>query len=109
MGVLNSKPESFCGQNMTSDLFRQTLEEMVDRRHPLVILSRRIPWKTLEDKVAPLLVPERRSASAVEAEDLFGASVRLGKKGSFPHGMFASTVLMTDSSRKSFDLFKIIQ
>jgi hypothetical protein len=94
---------------MASDLFRQTLEEMVDRRHPLVILSRRIPWKTLEDKVSPLLVPERRSASAVELEDLFGASVQLGQKESFPHSMVASTVLMKDSSRKSFDLITIIQ
>ena len=62
---------------MASDLFRQTLEEMVDPKHPLVILSRRIPWKTLEKKVAPLLVPERRSASAVEVDDLFGSSVQM--------------------------------
>jgi len=39
---------------MAADLFRQTLEEMVDPKHPLVILSRRIPWKSLEEKVAPL-------------------------------------------------------
>lgn len=94
---------------MSSGLFRQTLEEMVDRRQPPVILSRRIPWKTLEDKVPPLLVPERRPASAVELEDLFGASVQLGQKASFPHGMVASTVLITVSSRKSFDLIPIIQ
>ena len=62
---------------MASDLFRQTLEEMVDPKHPLVILSRRIPWKTLEEKVAPLLVPERRSALAVEVDDLFGSSVQM--------------------------------
>ena len=53
---------------MAADLFRQTLEEMVDPKHPLVILSRRIPWKSLEEKVAPLLVPEPRPATEVEVE-----------------------------------------
>ena len=61
---------------MAADLFRQTLEEMVDPKHPLVILSRRIPWKSLEEKVAPLLVPEPRPATEVEVEDLFGKSIQ---------------------------------
>ena len=62
---------------MAAALFRQTLEEMVDPKHPSVILSCRIPWKSLEEKVALLLVPERRSASAVEVEDLFGTSIQM--------------------------------
>ena len=61
---------------MAADLFRQTLEEMVDPKHPLVILSRRIPWKSLEEKVAPLLVPESRPDAKVEVEDLFGKSIQ---------------------------------
>ena len=61
---------------MAADLFRQTLEEMVDPQHPLVILARRIPWKSLEEKVAPLLVPESRPDAEVEVEDLFGTSIQ---------------------------------
>ncbi len=37
--------------DMLQDLYRQTLEEMVDPRHPLVVLAGRIPWDELEARV----------------------------------------------------------
>jgi IS5 family transposase len=32
----------------TDDFFRARLEQMIDLRHPLAVLARRMPWQTLE-------------------------------------------------------------
>ena len=34
------------------DLYRQTLQEMVDPRHPLVVPAGRIPWDELDARVS---------------------------------------------------------
>ena len=62
---------------VNQDLYRQTLEDMVDPRHPLVILANRINWDELEARIAPLIVRTLRNERTVEQEDLFGPSVQL--------------------------------
>lgn len=52
-------------------LYRQTLKEMVDPRHPLVVLAKRIPWDELEARIEPLLVRNLRSSRSVSQDDLF--------------------------------------
>jgi IS5 family transposase len=61
---LNSKAGGF-GIVVNQDLYRQTLEEMVDPRHPLVVLAGRIPWDELEARIAPLIVRNLRSSRTV--------------------------------------------
>jgi len=37
---------------VNQDLYRQTLQEMVDPRHPLVVPAGRIPWDELDARVS---------------------------------------------------------
>ena len=39
----------------TPDFFRSRLDQMVDLRHPLAVLARRLPWGSIEAAVAPKL------------------------------------------------------
>jgi IS5 family transposase len=62
---------------VNQDLYRQTLEEMVDLRHPLVVLAGRIPWDELEARVEPLIFRNLRSPRSVPQDDLFGSSLQI--------------------------------
>jgi len=75
-GGFNLKTEGF-GIVVNQDLYRQTLEEMVDPRHPLVVLAGRIPWDELEKRVEPLIVRNLRSGRSVPQDDLFGSSLQI--------------------------------
>ena len=59
------------------DLFRATLEEMVDPNHPLVVLAKRIPWAEIEERIAPLITRNLRSERSFLQEDLFGSSLQV--------------------------------
>ncbi len=37
----------------TADFFRARLDEMIDIKHPLVVLSKRLPWGAIEQALAP--------------------------------------------------------
>ncbi len=62
---------------VNQDLYRQTLKEMVDPRHPLVVLAGRIPWDELEARIEPLIVRNLRSSRTVPQDDLFGPSLQV--------------------------------
>jgi hypothetical protein len=34
----------------TTDFFRARLDQMIDLRHPLAVLARRMPWERIEGK-----------------------------------------------------------
>lgn len=57
----------------TPDFFRSRLDQMIDLRHPLAMLARRLPWASIETAVAPK--PARQAQPAIHAsgEDLAGA------------------------------------
>ncbi|OLK93890.1 transposase, partial [Xanthomonas oryzae pv. oryzae] len=40
-----------------ADFFRQPLAEMIDPRHPLAVLARRLPWAQIEAVLAPPFAP----------------------------------------------------
>ncbi|MBC7729890.1 MAG: hypothetical protein H7242_20225, partial [Microbacteriaceae bacterium] len=40
----------------TPDFFRSRLDQMIELRHPLAVLARRLPWAAIEAAVAPKLV-----------------------------------------------------
>lgn len=50
----------------TPDFFRARLDQMIDLLHPLAVLATRMPWKQLEEAVAPLFVHEDRKGRTVD-------------------------------------------
>ena len=80
---------------MTADLYRQTLEEMVAPRHPLVVLSRQIPWVVLEKRIAPLLIRSRNNPPAIETEDLFGFTTQSAGGGAGGRPRLPTRLLMS--------------
>ena len=65
----------------TLDFFRCRLDAMIDLRHPLAVLTSRLPWGEIEASLAPLFLHEDRSGQVTEEVDLFGASVALAGAG----------------------------
>ena len=57
----------------TPDFFRSRLDQMIDLRHPLAVLSKRLPWAAIEAAVAPKLAHQVKPARRVIGEDLAGA------------------------------------
>jgi Transposase domain (DUF772) len=43
-----------------ADFFRARLDGMVDHRHPLVVLSKRLPWSAIEQALAPHFARQAR-------------------------------------------------
>lgn len=50
----------------TPDFFRSRLDAMIDLKHPLAVLSTRLPWVAIEAAVAPKLarqaLPAKRNS-----------------------------------------------
>jgi transposase, IS5 family len=102
---LNSKTGGF-EIVLNQDLYRQTLEEMVDPRHPLVILAGRIPWDELEARIEPLIVRTLRSSRSVPQDDLFGyslqvAGVRGGGRPRLPTRLMLSLLYLKHAFNES--------
>ena len=47
---------------VTPDFFRSRLDAMIDLRHPLAVLSKRLPWSAMEAAVAPKLARDAQPA-----------------------------------------------
>lgn len=60
----------------SGDFFRQPLAEMIDSRHPLVVLASRLPWAQIEAALAPYFARQVREGHAVAQDDLFGPSLQ---------------------------------
>jgi transposase, IS5 family len=65
----------------TDDFFRARLDGMVDLRHPLAVLGRRMPWAQIEDSLAPLLAHKDRAGRSVQGADLFGTTLQVAGGG----------------------------
>ena len=57
----------------TVDFFRARLDAMIDLRHPLAVLSTRLPWSRLEAELAPIWRRQVRDGVLPEGEDWFGS------------------------------------
>ena len=57
----------------TPDFFPSRLDQMIDLRHPLAVLSKRLPWAAIEAAVAPKLAHQAKPATRVAGVDLAGA------------------------------------
>ena len=58
----------------TEDFFRARLDQMIDLRHPLAVLSSRMPWQELEARLSHLFMRKARAGVAMSDLDLFGES-----------------------------------
>jgi len=56
----------------TPDFFRPRLDAMIDLRHPLAVLTTRLPWAAIEVAVAPKLARQARPAKQASGDDLAG-------------------------------------
>lgn len=65
----------------TDDFFRARLDQMIDLRHPLAVLSQRMPWAQIEATLAPLFAHKDRAGHVVEDSDLFGPTTAVAGAG----------------------------
>lgn len=70
----------------TDDFFRARLEQMIDLRHPLAKLAKRLPWAQLEAALAPAFARQSRPGQATEVSDLFGATLEIAGGGTSAAG-----------------------
>jgi len=61
----------------TDDFFRARLDQMIDLRHPLVVVATRMPWTEIEASLAPLFAHRLRAGQVVGDADLFGPTPEL--------------------------------
>ena len=66
------------GNLMTDDFFRSRLDQMIDHRHPLVVLASTLPWGKMEAGAAPQFAHQARPRQqSEEAPELLDAVVRV--------------------------------
>lgn len=65
----------------TDDFFRSRLDQMIDLRHPLAVLSRRMPWGQIEAALAPAFARKNRQGNVIESGDLFGTTLEIAGAG----------------------------
>ena len=66
---------------MTEDFFRARLEQMIDLRHPLAVLAKRLPWAQIEAALSPAFARKQRDGTRIEEGDLFGTTVQIAGCG----------------------------
>ena len=66
---------------MTDDFFRARLDQMIDHRHPLAVLAKRIPWTQIEAALAPVFARRARAGEMLEDFDLLGPTLQVAGAG----------------------------
>lgn len=59
---------------ITADFFRNRLDQMIDLRHQLAVLSNSIRWQQIEAPATRLLTRQVREGKKIDDSDLFGAT-----------------------------------
>ena len=54
---------------MTDNFFRLRLDQMIDLRHPLAVLTNRMPWQETEAFLAQRWAPSRQGGQKIEDLD----------------------------------------
>ena len=65
----------------TTDFFRARLDQMIDLRHPLAVLARRMPWARIEEQLSSFFAPKNRLGVAKDVSSLFGPAVQIAGVG----------------------------
>jgi IS5 family transposase len=58
----------------TPDFFRSRLDAMIDLRHPLAVLAKRMPWSSIEATLTPMFERRAREGRMSAEVDLFGVT-----------------------------------
>ena len=66
---------------MTHDFFRGRLEQMIDLKHPLAVLTNRMPWDQIETGLAPKFMRKDRQGRMIDGDDLFGSTLQIAGAG----------------------------
>jgi len=70
----------------TDDFFRARLDQMIDLRHPLAVLARRMPWSQIEAALSPAFARKNIEGKVIADDDLFGGTVETADGGASPAG-----------------------
>ena len=88
----------------TPDFFRARLDGMVDSRHPLVVLTGRLPWAQIEQVLAPRFERKARTPGTAVARDMlgeheleFGGGVGIGGRPRLAIRLMASLLYLKNS------------
>lgn len=60
----------------SNDFLRSRIDQMIDLRHPLVVLAMRMPWQEIEARVAQLLSRRGRAGVVMPNLDFFGEQMQ---------------------------------
>ena len=63
------------------DLFRQSIDSMIDLRHPLAVLATRMPWAQIEAALAPKFAHQDRAGVLALRVDMLGPTLALSGVG----------------------------
>ncbi len=66
---------------MTADFFRARLDQMIDLKHPLAVLAKRMPWEQIEQALSPCFAHKNRSGKETAGTDLFGPTFAIAGGG----------------------------
>ena len=88
----------------TPDFFRCRLDAMIDPRHPLAVLSDKLPWAQIETVLAPRFARKERPAQQQTTQDLigehaleFGGGVSTAGRPRLPIRLMASLLYLKNS------------
>lgn len=65
----------------TDDFFRSRLDQMIDLRHPLAVLSQKMPWEMLEESLRPVFEHRDRKGRQFFTDDMFGQNLQIAGAG----------------------------
>ena len=65
----------------TDDFFRARLDQMIDLRHPLAVLARRLPWSQIEAALSPAFARKNIEGKVIDQDDLFGGTLETAGGG----------------------------
>lgn len=65
----------------TDDFFRSRLDQMIDLRHPLAVLSQKMPWDGLEESLRPVFEHRDRKGRQFFTDDMFGQNLQIAGAG----------------------------
>jgi len=70
----------------TDDFFRARLEQMIDLRHPLAVLAKRLPWSQIEAALSPAFARKSVEGKVLDHDDLFGGPLEIAGGSASPAG-----------------------
>ena len=66
---------------LTDDFLRARLDQMIDLRHPLAVLARRMPWSQIEAALSPAFARKNIEGKVIDQDDLFGGTLETAGGG----------------------------